>query len=83
MQNNDNTLKGNSHPINEDILKGKWKQFRGEVQKKWGKLTDDNLDQVNGDRMKLEGMLQEKYGIKKAEVNKQIDELLEMDNREF
>lgn len=83
MQNNNNAMNGSEHPINEDILKGKWKQFRGEVQKKWGKLTNDNLDQVNGDRMKLEGMLQEKYGIKKEEVKKQIEDLLAMNDKEF
>jgi len=53
---------------------GKWKQFSGEVKKQWGKLTDDELMQVNGNRDILAGKLQEKYGIAKEQANKQIDE---------
>jgi len=55
-------------------LAGKWKQFGGEVKKQWGKLTDDELMQINGDRDILAGKLQEKYGIAKEEAHKQIDE---------
>ena len=55
-------------------LAGKWKQFGGEVKKQWGKLTDDELMQINGSRDVLAGKLQEKYGIAKEEANKQIDE---------
>ena len=53
---------------------GKWKQFSGEVKKQWGKLTDDELMQINGNRDILAGKLQEKYGIAKEQANKQIDE---------
>ncbi len=53
---------------------GKWKQFSGEVKKQWGKLTDDELMEVNGNREILAGKLQEKYGIAKDQANKQIDE---------
>jgi uncharacterized protein YjbJ (UPF0337 family) len=53
---------------------GKWKQFSGEVKKKWGKLTDDELMQINGSRDILAGKIQEKYGIAKEAANKQIDE---------
>jgi len=55
-------------------LAGKWKQFSGEIKKKWGKLTDDELMQINGSRDILAGKLQEKYGIAKEAANKQIDE---------
>jgi len=55
-------------------IAGKWKQFGGEVKKKWGKLTDDELMQINGSRDILAGKLQEKYGIAKEAANKQIDE---------
>lgn len=59
--------------MNKDILQGKWDQVRGEVQKQWGKLTDDSLDQINGDRLKLSGKIQETYGIARDEADKQID----------
>jgi len=59
-----------------DILKGKWKQLKGEVQKQWGDLTNDDLDVINGERTKLEGKLQEKYGLKKEEVRRELDEFM-------
>ncbi len=52
----------------------KWKQVRGEAKKKWGKLTDDELMQIDGNRDILAGKIQEKYGIAKEEAHKQIDE---------
>ena len=48
-----------------DKVGGKWKQVSGEVKKQWGKLTDDEILEVNGDREILAGKIQEKYGIAK------------------
>lgn len=48
--------------MNEAILEGKWKQFRGKVQEQWGRFTDDELDQIDGRRDQIVGLLQEKYG---------------------
>lgn len=59
---------------NWDQIAGKWKQVRGEAKKKWGKLTDDELMQTNGNRDILAGKTQEKYGITREEAHKQIDE---------
>ena len=59
-----------------DILEGKWNQFKGNVKQKWGKLTDDELDQIQGKRDKLIGVLQEKYGKNKMEAEKEVDEYL-------
>lgn len=56
-----------------DQLAGKWKQARGEVRKQWGKLTDDDLEYVAGERDKLVGKVQERYGIAKEEAERQID----------
>jgi uncharacterized protein YjbJ (UPF0337 family) len=56
--------------MNSDQLKGKWKQFRGELKKQWGKFTDDDLRQIEGDYEKFVGKAQERYGDKKAEVLK-------------
>ncbi|MFU8814923.1 MAG: CsbD family protein [Pseudomonadales bacterium] len=60
--------------MNEDTLKGKWKQITGEVKSQWGKLTDDDLDQIEGDSQKLEGKIQERYGIGRDEARKQVEE---------
>lgn len=58
--------------MNEDIIKGKWKQLRGDVQAKWGKLTDDELDQVEGNRDVLVGKIQEAYGKTRDEAEKEL-----------
>lgn len=58
--------------MNKDILSGKWTQLRGDVQKRWGKLTDDQLDVINGDRLKLIGKIEENYGIARDEAEKQL-----------
>ena len=60
--------------MNWDIVEGKWKQFTGAAKEKWGKLTDDDLDQAEGKRDKLVGKIQEKYGIAKDEAEKQVDD---------
>lgn len=55
--------------MNEDILKGKWEQLKGEVQRQWGKLTNDDLDVIQGDAKKLVGLLQERYGYAQDEAS--------------
>lgn len=59
--------------MNWDQIEGKWKQAKGTIKQKWGKLTDDDLDVINGQKDKLVGKLQERYGINKEEAQKQID----------
>jgi uncharacterized protein YjbJ (UPF0337 family) len=54
-------------------VEGKWKQFKGSVKENWGKLTDDDLEQISGRKDKLIGKLQERYGIQKEEAEKQLD----------
>jgi uncharacterized protein YjbJ (UPF0337 family) len=58
--------------MNKDIIAGNWKQLTGEVQKQWGKLTNDELDRVEGNRTKLVGLIQERYGVAKDEAEKQL-----------
>ena len=58
--------------MNEDIIKGKWNQVKGEAQRRWGKITQDNLDQIDGSRTKLLGLIQESYGVAKDEAEKQV-----------
>lgn len=60
--------------MNEDTLKGKWEQAKGNVQKQWGKLTDDDLDVIKGNTKVLVGKLQEKYGMTKEEAEKEVNE---------
>ena len=60
--------------MNWDSVEGKWKQFKGSVKQKWGKLTDDDLDVIAGKRDQLVGKIQERYGITKEEAHKQIDD---------
>jgi uncharacterized protein YjbJ (UPF0337 family) len=59
--------------MNRDILEGNWKQLKGKVKVKWGKLTDDDLDVVEGRRDVLAGKIQERYGISKDEAEAQLD----------
>ena len=59
---------------NEDQLKGQWKQFKGEMKKKWADFTDDDLLYVEGNRDKLEGKIQERYGDRREEVKEWVDE---------
>lgn len=60
--------------MNWDQIGGNWKQFKGSVKERWGKLTDDDLAVVNGKRDKLAGMLQERYGYAKEQAEKELDE---------
>lgn len=62
--------------MNWDQIAGKWKEFKGEAKAKWGALTDDELEQIDGDREKLEGRLQSKYGKTKEEIRKEVDDWL-------
>jgi len=58
--------------MNEDIIKGKWKQLSGTVKEQWGKLTDDDATQAAGNREYLLGKIQEKYGVTKEKAEEQI-----------
>jgi len=60
--------------MNWDQVQGKWKQVKGSAKTRWGKLTDDDLDVVAGQRDQLVGRIQERYGIAKDEAQTQVDE---------
>jgi uncharacterized protein YjbJ (UPF0337 family) len=60
--------------LNDDQFAGKWKQFKGELKKKWGNFTDDDLLYIEGSRDKLDGKIQERYGDRKDEVKKWVDD---------
>ena len=60
--------------MNWDQIEGKWKQMKGSVKQKWGRLTDDDFDVVAGKQDQLAGKIQERYGITKEEAAKQVRE---------
>jgi uncharacterized protein YjbJ (UPF0337 family) len=60
--------------MNRNFMEGNWKKLKGHVQREWGKLTDDNLDVIAGNRDVLAGRLQEAYGITQDEAERQIKE---------
>ena len=57
--------------MNKDTILGNWTQFKGKVQEEWGKLTDDDLDVIDGKRDQLLGRIQERHGISQEEAEKQ------------
>jgi uncharacterized protein YjbJ (UPF0337 family) len=69
--------------MNEDILQGKWKQLRGEIKSWWGKLTNDDLDRIEGSYEKLAGMLQERYGYTRQQAEREIADFLEQIEAQF
>ena len=60
--------------MDTDVIKGQWKQLKGKVKEKWGKLTDDDLTAVEGRRDYLIGKIQERYGISKDKAMAEIKE---------
>ncbi|MCC6207438.1 MAG: CsbD family protein [Gammaproteobacteria bacterium] len=61
--------------MNRDRIEGNWKQIKGKIQHKWGKLTDDDLDVINGNREILLGRIQELYGMKKEVAEEELKRL--------
>jgi len=62
--------------MSDDILKGKWKQLRGQIQQKWGDLTNDDIDRMQGTQTEFEGLLQERYGYTKERAKQEVNDFL-------
>ena len=62
--------------MNEDVLKGKWHQIKGDIKSRWGKLTDDDLDRAEGDAEQLIGRVQERYGYARDEAKREVDDFI-------
>jgi uncharacterized protein YjbJ (UPF0337 family) len=62
--------------MNRDVFEGKWKQLKGEMKRQWGKLTDDEFDQIEGNKDKLVGLVQERYGYARDRAAQEVDEFL-------
>jgi uncharacterized protein YjbJ (UPF0337 family) len=69
--------------MNLDILKGKWKQLKGEAKTQWGKLTDDDLDQIEGNTEKLVGKVQERYGYGREQAEREVDQWINRDSGSY
>lgn len=61
----------------KDILEGNWNQIKGKVKTQWGKLTDDDLAIINGEKDQLIGKLQERYGYDKARAEKEVGDFFD------
>lgn len=72
MHVNDNNRQG--FVLNEDTVKGKWKEVKGGVQKMWGELTDDDLEKAKGDLTSLSGIIQQRYGESKEAVQTKLND---------
>ena len=59
--------------MNWDEVQGKWNQFKGDIKKKWGKLTNDDLDTIAGERDRLVGKIQERYGKSQDEAKREVE----------
>lgn len=71
QQNN----KGEFMTINEDTVKSKWLEIKGEVQKTWGKISSDELEKIKGDIKAIAGLVQQKYGEDKEKFEKKFSEI--------
>jgi uncharacterized protein YjbJ (UPF0337 family) len=62
--------------MNWEQVKGNWSEFKGEIKERWGRLTDDDMDVIEGRRDQLVGQLQKRYGIAKEEAEQEVEEYL-------
>ena len=60
--------------MNSDQFEGKWKQLKGQVKQRWGKLTDDDVTALGGKKDELVGKIQERYGITREQAEREADE---------
>ena len=63
--------------MNRDIIEGNWKQAKGKVKEQWGKLTDDDMLEIEGNQEQLVGRVQHRYGVQKEEAEKQVREFMD------
>src|SRR4029453_3384339 len=71
MPQRNKTMENN--PMNQDIFAGQWKQMRGELKSWWGKIADDDLDRIGGQKDKLIGVVQEKYGYAREKAQQEVE----------
>lgn len=64
--------------MNKDTFQGHWKEMKGKVKQQWGKLTDDDITQIDGSYEEMEGRIQKAYGYQKEHVEKEINDFLKL-----
>ncbi len=62
--------------MNEDIIKGKWKEIKGEIKTLWGKVTDNELDKTTGKLESIVGIIQQRYGSNKEEIQNKLHSII-------
>lgn len=62
--------------MNTDVIKGKWKEIKGQLREQWGKFTESEIAKMKGNQEELEEMLQKKYGYEKEKANDEVDAFL-------
>jgi uncharacterized protein YjbJ (UPF0337 family) len=62
--------------VNRDILKGQWTQLKGKIREKWGQLTNDEIEQMQGNAEQLIGKVQERYGRTREQAEQEVDRWL-------
>lgn len=60
--------------MNWDTIEGKWRQMKGQVRSKWGKLTDDDVELIGGKKDTLVGRIQERYGVERDQAEREVDD---------
>lgn len=63
--------------MNDNVVHGKWKEIKGNVQKAWGRLTDDELEKTKGDLKAIGGLIQQRYGEAEEKYGKKLNEIFE------
>lgn len=69
--------------MNNDVLTGKWTEFKGKLRERWAELTANDIEEINGNREQLLGKLQQRYGIAKEKALKDVNAWLESLNKEL
>lgn len=68
--------------MNDDVLGGMWKQLKGQVKQQWGKLTDDDLEQISGKKDEVIGLVQERYGWERARAEQEVTDFFDRQERQ-
>ena len=71
------SIKGETTPMNEDVFAGQWRELKGTLKSWWGNLTDDDFEWVGGQKDRLIGLLQQKYGWTRDEAQQDVDRRLD------
>lgn len=62
--------------MNNEMIQGKWKEIKGEIITQWGKMTDDEVEQTTGNIISITGLIQQKYGEKKEEIELKLSSII-------